>query len=94
VPDKVDFNEFLKQVDERVVVHAKEEEVHGLLRIGNVWRLNRVEASITKDATSKSDEYELTVQGGPDASRIFHSKVGSADATATEIVRRLGTLTH
>lgn len=94
MPDKVDFNEFLKQVDERVAVHAKEEDVHGLLRIGNVWRLNRVEASITKDASNKSDEYELTVQGGPDASRIFHSKVGSVDATATEIVRRLGTLTH
>jgi hypothetical protein len=82
----LDFNEFLDKVDARLVDRAKEEQMFGLRRLGNVWRFNDVDATITPDLL-------VTFRRGPDASRVTQIKAGSADSTADAMIDEFDELT-
>jgi hypothetical protein len=89
----LEFNEFLDKVHERIVDRLKEERVFGLLRLGNVWRLNDAEATITQGPSSSGDLL-VTISRGPDASRISHCKADSVDSTADAIIDSFEKLTR
>lgn len=88
----LEFSEFLDKVHERVVDRSKEEHMFGLLRLGNVWRLNNAEATITQGPST--DDLLLTFSRGPDASRASQCKAGSVDSTADAIVDTFDKLTR
>jgi hypothetical protein len=84
---RLGYIEFLNKVGERLVDRAKEREVRDLFRLGNVWRLNSAEASITQDGSS--GDMLLTIRCGPNAARSSQHKVSSVDSTADAIIDRL-----
>jgi hypothetical protein len=88
----LEFNDFLDKVHARILERAKQEEIFGLLRLGNVWRYNNADATIAQ-GPSPSDLLVM-FRSGPDASKISQCKAGSADATADVIVDTLQKLTE
>jgi hypothetical protein len=87
-----ELNDFLDKVDERILARAKEESIFGLLRLGNVWRFNNADATITQ-GPSPSDLL-VSFRCGADASKISQTKAGSVDSTADVIVDTLQKLTE
>jgi hypothetical protein len=92
MPNENEFSRFLDNVHERLVDRAEHEHISGLRRLGNVWRLNNAEATITQEP-SPSDVL-VTFRCGPDASRSSQYKAGSVEATADTIIYRLERLTR
>lgn len=88
----LEFGEFLDKVHERVADRAKEEHIFGFLRLGNVWRLNDAEATITQG--SSPSDLLVTFRRGPDASRVSECKAGSVDSAADAIVDTFARLTR
>ncbi len=88
----LEFSEFLDKVHERVLDRSREEHIFGFVRLGNVWRLNNAEATITQGPSA--GDLLLTFTRGPDASRASQLKAGSVDSTADAIVDTFEKLTH
>ncbi len=85
--------EFLGKVHERLVDRAKEKHLFGLRRLGNVWRLNSAEATITEDPSpTQAGDLLVTFRQGPDASHSSVYKASSVDSTADAIIDRLDKL--
>src|SRR5665213_757670 len=85
--------DFLDKVYERVVDRAKEEHLLGLRRLGNVWRLNNAEATITEDPSpAQAGDLLVTFRKGADASHSSQYKAASVDSTADAIIDRLDKL--
>jgi hypothetical protein len=86
----LEFSTFLDKVHERVVDRAKEEHIFGIRRLGNVWRLNSAEATITEGPSpTQAGDLLVTFRSGADASRASEYKAGSVDSTADAIIDRL-----
>lgn len=88
----LEFKAFLDKVHQRVIDRAKEEHIVGILRLGNVWRLNNVEATISQGASPK--DFVLTFRRGTDGTRTSHSKVDAVDSTAEAIVDKFDKMTR
>ena len=83
------FSDFLDKVHERVVARAKAENIFGIARVGNVWRLNNAEATIGHGSGAL-----VTFRYGADASRASEIKAGSVESTADAIVDKFEHLTR
>ncbi len=90
--DRVDFNEFLDKVADRIIERAQARHVPGIARVANVWRLNSAEATMTQDVPSR--DLLVTFRGGPDASRSSEYKPDNVDSTADAIIDKLYFLTR
>jgi hypothetical protein len=83
----LDFSEFLDQVDQGIAHRAEARELHGIRRLGNVWRCNNAEATVTRDASApQAGDVLVSFRSGPDARRMGRFKADSVDATADLIV--------
>jgi hypothetical protein len=88
----LEFSEYLDKLHERIVDRAKKEHIVGILRLGNVWRLNNVEATITQGGSPT--DLLMTFRRGTDGTRTTESKVGSLESTAEAIVEKFEKLTR
>ena len=92
VEGTVKLNEFLDKVHERVVDRASKDHIYGVARVGNIWRFNNAEATITDGLPS--GEFLVTFRYGADASRSSKMTSGSADSTAEAILDNFESVTR